>query len=163
MTRINSAIQVACLTDEHLLAEHREIKRMPFYFTKALQTGSLDTVPLSFRLGKGHVNFFLNKQLFLYKRYVQIYTECRARGFNVSNYESNWLSLKSQMQELDCWNDYSPEFHELVFLKSRIKERITDSKKSIFKYYRKSVTKNEAVNILSYGHEYLRKSKSDCE
>lgn len=27
MTRINSAIPVKCLTDEHLLAEHMEIKK----------------------------------------------------------------------------------------------------------------------------------------
>ena len=31
MTRINSAISVRRLTDEHLLAEHREIKRVPAY------------------------------------------------------------------------------------------------------------------------------------
>ena len=28
MTRINSTIPVKCLTDEHLLAGHREIKRL---------------------------------------------------------------------------------------------------------------------------------------
>ena len=28
MTRINSAIKARLLTDEHLLAEHREIKRL---------------------------------------------------------------------------------------------------------------------------------------
>ena len=29
MTRINVSINVKALTDEHLLAEHREIKRLP--------------------------------------------------------------------------------------------------------------------------------------
>ncbi len=31
MTRINVSINVKALTDEHLLAEHREIKRLPNY------------------------------------------------------------------------------------------------------------------------------------
>lgn len=34
MTRINSAINVKNLTDEHLLAEHREIKRLPALYLK---------------------------------------------------------------------------------------------------------------------------------
>ena len=34
MTRINSGIPVKSLTDEHLLAEHREIKRLPYYIRR---------------------------------------------------------------------------------------------------------------------------------
>lgn len=39
MTRINSAINVKYLTDEHLLAEHREIKRMPYCLNIAIRSG----------------------------------------------------------------------------------------------------------------------------
>ncbi len=151
MTRINCAIPVEILTDEHLLAEHREIKRMPFYFTKALQTGALSRIPLSFRLGPGHVLFFLNKQLFLYKRYIKIYTECRARGFDVTNYEPNWLLIKDEMRKHNCWNDYEPDLSDLIQLKSRISQRIIESKKQAFKYYGKTVSKADAVKILNHG------------
>ena len=47
MTRINSAIPVKCLTDEHLLAEHREIKRLPYCLRKAIVSGSIDKIPES--------------------------------------------------------------------------------------------------------------------
>lgn len=55
MTRINSAIPVKNLTDEHLLAEHREIKRLPYFLSKAIQSGSINNIPEKFTLGKGHV------------------------------------------------------------------------------------------------------------
>ena len=45
MTRINSAITVRRLTDEHLLAEHREIKRLPACFVKSYTSGALKIIP----------------------------------------------------------------------------------------------------------------------
>lgn len=63
MTRINSAIPVEHLTDEHLLAEHREIKRLPALFAKT------------------------NKAT-LHKL---IHAECVNRSFNVANYSANWF------------------------------------------------------------------------
>ena len=48
MTRINSAIHVKCLTDEHLLAEHREIKRLPYCLRKAIVSGSIYKIPVKF-------------------------------------------------------------------------------------------------------------------
>ena len=50
MTRINSAISVNRLTDEHLLAEHREIKRMPYCLRKAIDSGSINKIPERFML-----------------------------------------------------------------------------------------------------------------
>lgn len=69
MTRINSAIPVKNLTDEHLLAEHREIKRLPYCLAVALESGSVKHIPEKFTLGKSHVLFFLNKMWFTYWRY----------------------------------------------------------------------------------------------
>ena len=60
MTRINSASPVEHLTDEHLLAEHREIKRLPSVLKKA-NTQTIK-IPAKFCLGPGHVKFFLNKK-----------------------------------------------------------------------------------------------------
>lgn len=148
MTRINSAIKPKCLTDEHLLAEHREIKRLPAAFFKSLTSGALDRIPKQFVLGPGHVTFFLNKQLFLYKRYITIFTECRARGFNVENYEHNWLNLKEQMQRLNCWNDYAPTANEKELLHKRITERLFTSSKPYFHYNSKIIFKNNAIKLL---------------
>ncbi len=61
MTRINIGVNVKCLTDEHLLAEHREIKRLPYCLDKAIKLGSINKIPDKFTLGKGHALFFLDK------------------------------------------------------------------------------------------------------
>lgn len=56
MTRINSAINVELLTDEHLLAEHREIKRLPGLYKQRMISGKrFNDIPIDFTLGKGHI------------------------------------------------------------------------------------------------------------
>lgn len=144
MTRINSAIPVRKLTDEHLLAEHREIKRLPASFVKSLESGALKRIPAEFCLGKGHVTFFLDKALFTLARYRLIHEECIRRGFNVPDYSGNWeqVSLKS------CWKSHLPTEKEKDLLIQRIKERINESAKAFFHYEGKPVTKEEAVKIL---------------
>lgn len=148
MTRINSAIPVKKLTDEHLLAEHREIKRLPDNFLKALQSGALKRIPSKFCLGKGHVTFFLNKQLFNLIRYNEIHNECSKRGFNVSYYASNWLMLEPKMREHNCFNNYMPTEEEQALLEDRISTRILESKKPNFHYYGKPITKEQAIELL---------------
>lgn len=147
MTRINSAISVQNLTDEHLLAEHREIKRLPDNFLKALKSGALRRIPKEFCLGTGHVTFFLDKQMFLLKRYYQIHTECLKRGFNVEDYSDNWLGLEDWMKERGCWYDYTPTETEKHLLRTRICERIVTSKKERFHYYGKPISKEVARTL----------------
>ena len=89
MTRINSAISVNRLTDEHLLAEHREIKRMPYCLRRAIDSGSINKIPERFTLGAGHVRFFLDKGEFTFNRYGSLLKECRKRGFDVQDYSQN--------------------------------------------------------------------------
>ena len=83
MTRINAGIPVKLLCDEHLLAEHREIKRIP----NSKLNGN---PPLKFTLGKGHVTFFKNKSKYTLNRYLEIHNECILRGFSVTDYSSAW-------------------------------------------------------------------------
>lgn len=143
MTRINSAIPVKCLTDEHLLAEHREIKRLPYCLRQAIQSGSIKRVPDVFRLGKGHVSFFLDKMRFIYSRYIDIYCEIRVRRFDVQSYLSNWADVVH-----DYWNDYCPTIDERRLLTERIEKRISESKKQTWHYYGHPITKQQAINLL---------------
>ena len=75
MTRINVGIPVVELTRQHLIAEHREIKRVP----NAIKNGrySLHNQPNTFTLGKGHVKFFYTRLLYLQNRYEDLYDECK--------------------------------------------------------------------------------------
>ena len=56
MTRIN-IIPPAELCDQHLLAEHRELTRIPNLVVKG--KFSLEGQPSDYKLGTGHVKFFL--------------------------------------------------------------------------------------------------------
>jgi hypothetical protein len=143
MTRINSAIPVKNLTDEHLLAEHREIKRLPYQWCKSFHNGYLSFAPEKFTLGKGHVLFFLDKQSFILKRYIALYDECINRGFNVQNYSENWDYVKPEYL-----NDYEPTEEERKLLVERITDRIVNGKKLHYHYYGRQVSKEEAVGIL---------------
>lgn len=143
MTRINANISIKQLTDQHLLAEHREIKRLPYRYSKRLEKGS-EYIPQnhSFTLGKNHELFFVDKGLFTKKRYLELYQECLYRGFNVTNFSDNWDVYRDEHMNDYCFNDA-----ENQLIKDRIAERLAESKQ-IPKYYGKTISKEEAINLL---------------
>ncbi len=58
MTRIN-LVPPEELCDQHLLAEHRELTRIPNAVAKGKY--HLKGQPAEYKLGEGHVRFFFNK------------------------------------------------------------------------------------------------------
>ena len=116
MTRINVGIPPAELVNQHLIAEHREIKRIPNCIAKGKY--NMDGIPDKFKLGTGHVKFFYNKLLYLKNRYISLYNECIKRGFNVQNYISAWDNVPQELM-----NDYTVEANDIIIIKQRINER----------------------------------------
>jgi hypothetical protein len=117
MTRINVAIPPRELTTRHLIAEHREIKRIPNVVSRG--RFNLKNTPLKFTLGKGHVAFFYNKLEYLRKRYEELYAECKARGFNVTYYGNAWENVP------ECFmNDYTPTAEDEQIIRQRINEKL---------------------------------------
>lgn len=57
MTRINVGIPPKDLNTKHLIAEHREIKRVPNLIKKGRLKSS--NIPSNFTLGAGHIKFFM--------------------------------------------------------------------------------------------------------
>jgi len=117
MTRINVGIPPAELVNQHLLAEHREIKRIPNCVAKGKY--NMDGIPERFKLGTGHVKFFYNKLLYLKKRYIRIYKECIERGFNVQNYIEAWNDIPEELM-----NDYNVRANDIRIIRERINERL---------------------------------------
>lgn len=117
MTRINVGIAPHELIRQHLLAEHREIKRIP----NAVAAGryNLGAVPEEFCLGRGHVAFFYNKLLYLRTRYWSLYLECRSRGYRVENFIGCWRGVPPELM-----NDYEPTERDRQIVSERIMERI---------------------------------------
>jgi len=118
MTRINVGYPVKKLTDKHLLAEHREIKRIP----NMIKSGKakIENIPEKFCLGKGHVKFFYNKLGYLGKRYTDIYCECLKRGFKVTWYGDAW---GSEIPVALC-GDYKPTKQDKQLIIDRINSRL---------------------------------------
>jgi len=117
MTRINVGIPPAELTNQHLIAEHREIKRIPNCIAKGKY--NMDGIPDKFKLGTGHVKFFYNKLLHLKKRYIRLYEECIKRGFNVQNYIGAWDNVPKELM-----NDYKVRANDIRIIRERINEKL---------------------------------------
>ena len=80
MTRIN-VVDPTLLTDQHLLAEYRELPRV---FALARPLKPREVVP-EYRLGAGHVRFFYSLTGWLAARQAAIIAECCDRQFQIQH------------------------------------------------------------------------------
>ena len=122
MTRIN-IISPSELTDQHLMAEYREITMVPAALTKTLNSKKgLDKSRISkvYKLNKGHVYFFFDKGLYLDKRYDELVNEMKDRGFKP---DPNRRFPKEVFPK-ELYNDWSPTFNEQKIIRQRIEEKI---------------------------------------
>jgi deoxyribonuclease (pyrimidine dimer) len=95
MTRINVGISVSELPMRLLLAEHRELKRIPNMVRQGRV--NLENIPRTFRLGEGHVSFFYDKLGYLRTRYEELYSECVMRGYDVTYYGDSFEGIPSEL------------------------------------------------------------------
>lgn len=131
MTRINT-IPPQHLSDQHLLAETREIVRIPRTTLSGKAKINLNKIPKDFRLGKLHVTYFYNKQKWLHNRYNDLRKECLERGFNISDYNSTFKDLPNEL-----YKDWKPTPQSIKLIKERILDRML-SMRSI-RYYGEEV------------------------
>jgi deoxyribonuclease (pyrimidine dimer) len=127
MTRINAGIQVEKLTDQHLVAEYREILRVGTLFKKRIEADKkFNDVPLNFVFGKGHVSFFFSKGYFINQRWQQLVHEMKNRGFNPT------LKFLDHWEGYPQYNlDYVPPIDVTKLVKERIKSNIQNQKSPI--------------------------------
>lgn len=144
MTRINVGVRAKFLSDEHLRAEHREIKRICNRFLQRFIKNKFDDIPSDFTLGKGHELFFVNKGLYTLERYKTLYDECVKRGFNVTPYHDNW-DVYNECKRF--FKDYIETNRDKNIIIERIYERIDNSTQK-WHYYGKYITNDEYKNIL---------------
>lgn len=135
-------LPVKFLTDQHLIAEKRELRMIPPLLEKKLKTRDLQSVlkdiPSSYCLGKGHMNWCLDKSLYLEKRFTAITNEMKKRNFNPnSKFKFNIEPFLKFEKEL--YLDYKPTEVDLIIIKQRIYERIME-KPNWYKWYSKPVS-----------------------
>lgn len=116
LTRINAGIMPEELPSKLLLAEHREIKRIPNMIASG--KAKITNIPKNFSLGTGHVKFFYDKQSYLFSRYRSLYDECLKRQFNIQNYSECWLSIPKNLL-----NDWMPSASDRQIIVERIESK----------------------------------------
>jgi deoxyribonuclease (pyrimidine dimer) len=118
VTRINVGIDPVELPDRLLLAEHREITRVPNAVTSG--RAKLDNPPARFTLGSGHVRFFYTRLGYLSERYRALFAECRRRGFDVTDKSTAFRPTEATQH---CFGNYRPTGHDRSLLIERIHQR----------------------------------------
>lgn len=134
MTRINSNIDPIYLTDQHLMAEYRELPMVYASLNRSRRTIEdkkiISTIPKNFTLNTGHVKFFYNKLLFLENRYNRLIKELKKRNYNLDSNRTYDLSIFPSCY-LNHW-EALPE--DNLIIKKRIYEKIL-MKPNWYKYY----------------------------
>jgi deoxyribonuclease (pyrimidine dimer) len=148
MTRINADINPKALTDQHLMAEWREIKMVPKALKRSLKTKSvqevLSSIPKKFCLNTGHVKHFYDKMDFLAQRYQLLTNELVDRGYNIDvNAEFDTTDIPYVFFRN---TSYSSADREVV--KQRIMTRVGE-KPDFYRFKSKLVTPEEYQKILT--------------
>ena len=123
MTRIN-IVPTEELSDQHLVAEYREIFMVGSALARTLKSPnkdkSLSSIPEKFTLNTGHVKFFYNKGEYLHKRYKQLISEMQHRGMNPDPDRT----FKREQWPDELYLDWTPTPDEQLIVRQRIQERI---------------------------------------
>ncbi len=139
MTRINT-IDPKYLTDQHLMAEYRELPMVLSALKRSLQTQSESTVikkiPGKFTLNSGHVLFFYDKILFLKSRYEELQMELIDRGYEIDLDRK----LKTAGFPNRFYGDWRPNAEAVEITKERITQKIL-MKQHWYKYRSQSLTR----------------------
>lgn len=112
MTRIN-VVEPAALTDQHLLAELRELPRV---FALARPLAPREVVP-RYTLGAGHVRFFYGRTGWLHRRQEALIAEGLGRGFALT-----YRTAPAPVPGLD--DDWTPTADDVAVNVERLRERL---------------------------------------
>jgi deoxyribonuclease (pyrimidine dimer) len=131
MTRINIIPPVE-LTDQHLVAEYREIFMVGSSLQRSLKSPNWDIskIPKKFTLNKGHVTFFYDKGAYLHSRYGQLIKEMHQRGMNPDPNRK----FKLEQWPAHLYNDWIPSTTDQEIIHARINQRIAE-KPGWYRYY----------------------------
>lgn len=120
------------LTDQHLLAENKEINQLAGQMQRSFGSPNFDfnALPDTYTLGKGHVRSLYVRGEFVRRRYRLVYEECLNRNFKVSyNFNDVWKDLGERYNR-----DLEPTDAQMELSVSRIREKIV-GKPGFYRYY----------------------------
>ena len=123
MTRIN-LVNPSELTDQHLIAEYREIFMVGGSLKRTLlsKTGYQESrVSKRYTLNRGHVYFFYNKGKYLHNRYHELIDEMKRRGFQP---DKSRVFPTKVFKDNGLYNDWTPTIEDYKIIRERIQQKI---------------------------------------
>ena len=126
--------------DQHLIAEYRETRLLTQNLRRSFQSkNGLDKtkIPKQFTLNAGHILFFKDKGEYIRKRYDQLQTEMRKRGFTPT-----FPEIDTAVWPHGFKNDWVPTERDMAIVRERIALRISQ-RPGWYRYYGKSLGENK--------------------
>lgn len=135
MTRIN-VVPVECLSDQHLLAEYKEITRPFNKVLKRIEKYGYENalsdciIPEKYTLNTGHETFFFNKLKWLYGRYTLIGNELYFRKVNVAWDKFDTISKEfwKKLNQTKYWKTWEPTPEDMYLNMARLVKRSKSEK-----------------------------------
>lgn len=132
------------LSDQHLIAEYREVKMGPKALSKSLfSKGGVNKKRISkeYLLNTGHTYFFYDKNTYLEGRLARIVEEMALRGI-----EHNFVDLIDDKYDYhpdtfndEWWNDWHPDEKALAINMERINQRFSIKPDGWYRFWSKPV------------------------
>ena len=123
MTRIN-LVPPEELSDQHLVAEYREIFMIGSSLQRSLRSPNWEktkkSIPKQFTLNKGHVKFFYDKGKYLSERYDELIKEMKRRQMSPDPLR---IFKKEQWPD-ELFNSWKPNDYDLKVIRKRITTKI---------------------------------------
>lgn len=137
MTRIN-VIDPTVLTDQHLMAEYRELPMVMGSLRRSLKSkNGLHKIPDRYTLNAGHVKFFYPLGKFLERRYDALVQELTVRGYSIDPL-SRSVDF-AVFYDNGLYSDWSPDVQSLQVNVDRVRQRILQ-KPDWYRYHGKKIT-----------------------
>ena len=126
------------LTDQHLIAERRELRMIPplLALRHERRIPIRRDQPREFKLGTGHMLFWIDKFQYLDLRHQALTEEMVQRGFN----PDHSLGIDCELaKSLELYNNWAPTFNACAIIEQRIRSRI-EAKFDWYRFWGKHIT-----------------------
>lgn len=140
MARVNVGINPLYLADQHLIAESVEITMI----AGSLRLNNFKikgNIPIQYKLGAGHINFFKPKLKYLARRLIEVNKEMMARRFNPGTDES-YLQSPPEFQ-----NDWQPTLEDSILVRNRIIEKMLFKPLGFWRYKQNKISNLLEIDI----------------
>jgi deoxyribonuclease (pyrimidine dimer) len=135
--RCNCGVNPKYLTDSWLIAEQVELLMIPGMLRR-LNYEPKSPIPNKFKMGTGHMLFWVNKIIYLKNRHAEVKKEVARRGFKVTDKSINLSEFPDKYLQ-----DWKPNQDDTNILRERLIWKL-NRKPNIWRYHKQYI-----VNIQS--------------